>query len=144
MYRVALVVASTYPGGTVLEHRERTPPSEVLGFLARSRPTWHADAACRETPGVNFFPDRGENCRAAKAVCAGCLVRDDCRAWSLEQDNDLAGVWGGWTRTDRRRHRQDLGRAPKATGGDCPKCGRPALPTSGRCSACLAYLFHIG
>jgi len=45
----------------------------LLEMVARSRPAWHADAACLEHPEVNFFPGRGESLAPAKAICAGCL-----------------------------------------------------------------------
>ena len=40
---------------------------------------WAADALCVEYPEVEFFPERGQDSRPAKAVCARCLVRFECR-----------------------------------------------------------------
>jgi WhiB family redox-sensing transcriptional regulator len=65
-----------------------------------ARPAWMADAACRGS-AVNFHPERGQDTRAAKAVCAGCLVRDECRSYALGV-GDKFGVWGGTTAKDRR------------------------------------------
>ena len=66
-------------------------------------PDWHADAACREHPEVNWFPERGEDVRPARRICGGCLVRDECRTWALSQDTWLVGIWAGTSQRDRRR-----------------------------------------
>jgi len=48
-------------------------------FLALlARPVWMRDALCLEHPEVSWFPDRGEPSAAAVAICAGCLVRQEC------------------------------------------------------------------
>lgn len=61
------------------------PPSltELIHWIARPRPVWMRDAACREHPEVNFFPARGEDRRPALAVCGRCLVLNECRQWAL-------------------------------------------------------------
>jgi len=72
------------------------------------RPGWHADAACREHPLELFFPRRRrghpvrDTVAEAKRVCAGCLVRDDCRAWALARGAELRGVWAGLSEHDRQ------------------------------------------
>lgn len=58
------------------------------------RPAWMADAACREHPEVNFFPTAGEDVEPAKAVCAGCLVNGECKAYA-RAERIPAGVWAG-------------------------------------------------
>ncbi len=47
-------------------------PAEVFAAFAGllERPAWHADAACREHPEVDWFPERGDDQGPAKAVCA--------------------------------------------------------------------------
>ena len=65
-----------------------------LDGLIPPRPAWMADAACREHPDVNFFPTQGEDVEAAKAVCAGCLVREECLAYA-RAERIPAGIWGG-------------------------------------------------
>ena len=84
---------------------------EDAGFLlgvAAGVPEWQRDAACAEDqPGADWFPDRGhmERLRAAKAVCARCLVQADCLAFAL--DEGLAeGVWGGATAEERKQLRK--------------------------------------
>ncbi len=93
---------------------------DLLGILERSRPAWHADAACHEAPfyiswfnegdagGLAWLSDERDADAQAKAVCAGCLVAEECRTWALAQGPSLSGVWGGMNRADRaqsRRHR---------------------------------------
>jgi WhiB family redox-sensing transcriptional regulator len=78
----------------------------LLLELAFARPAWHAEAACRQPPpGVTWFPEPGQDVRAAKAVCAACPVQTECRAWALAQTSDLKGVWGGISERERRQMR---------------------------------------
>ena len=69
------------------------------------RPTWMADALCREYPGLSWFPGRGEDVTAVKAVCARCSVRDECLTYALD-DPGLAGVWAGTASRVRQRLRR--------------------------------------
>lgn len=69
------------------------------------RPAWHGDAACREHPAAMWFPSQGEDVSPAREICAGCLVRHECRTFALEQPSWLAGVWAGTTGRDRRLRR---------------------------------------
>ena len=78
-----------------------TPPS--LAELLHP-PTWHADAACRTTPGVNFFPDAGEPSDAAHALCFACPVRAQCLDAGLEGNE--RGIWGGTSYRSRSRLRR--------------------------------------
>lgn len=63
-----------------------------------------ANAACRQpaAKNVNFFPEPAdrEGIAAAKAVCAGCAVRQECRATHFQEP---FGVWFGTTESERRR-----------------------------------------
>lgn len=77
----------------------------TLDELLAQRPAWHADAACRQHPEVNYFPTLGENTAPAKQVCAGCPVRAECLAEAL-QDSHTVGVWGGTSERERRRLRR--------------------------------------
>lgn len=79
--------------------------ADLLGALLASRPAWHADALCQEHPEVSFFPGQGDDIRPAKAVCASCLVRPECRAWALDQGEELWGVWAGTTHKQRHQIR---------------------------------------
>lgn len=85
--------------------------ADLSSLLAR--PAWHRDAACAEHDPALWFPPPptpGVNTSAmaarAKAICGGCLVLDDCRAWALDQvaaGVDLAGIWAGTSAPERRR-----------------------------------------
>jgi len=44
--------------------------------------------------------------RMAKAVCAGCPLKDPCLEYALR--NGEIGIWGGTTESDRRRLRRTL------------------------------------
>lgn len=85
--------------------------------LVTARPAWWADAACRTAPpGVTWFPERGDDLRPAKAICAGCPVLEACGALAAELDTDgrLQGIWAGLSARDRRRLRPaDWGRRPR-------------------------------
>ena len=86
----------------------RCDPAEVYACLAEllaGRPAWHRDALCLEYPLVDFLPDRGQPSAPAKAVCAACLVRDECLAVGLA-DSSLVGVWGGLSGGQRRELRR--------------------------------------
>ncbi|MCU4183500.1 WhiB family transcriptional regulator [Acidiferrimicrobium sp. IK] len=91
---------------------------DLLGILERSRPAWHADAACHEAPfyiswfndgdagELSWLTDEQNADEQAKAVCARCLVVDECRAWAFAEGPMLNGVWGGMNRADRARARR--------------------------------------
>ena len=64
---------------------------------------WRDRAACLGAPTDLFFPARGDNAAAAKALCASCQVTDECREWALAQGHDLVGVYAGLTGSDRRK-----------------------------------------
>ena len=66
---------------------------------------WMRDAVCVETTGVEFFPERGKPTAPAKAVCAGCLVRNDCLVFAMMHDIRW-GVWGGLSSLERRELRR--------------------------------------
>jgi WhiB family redox-sensing transcriptional regulator len=55
---------------------------------------------------VNFFPERGDDHRAANEVCASCLVRADCLAAGMSEHH---GVWAGTSGRERRRLRVERG-----------------------------------
>jgi WhiB family redox-sensing transcriptional regulator len=71
------------------------------------RPEWHADALCREHPEISWFPEHGESTTPARAVCARCLVREECLEYALDDPGALRwGVWGGTTERERRALRR--------------------------------------
>jgi len=62
-----------------------------------------------------FHPHDGENAKAeaARAVCAGCPVRNECLDDAVTA-NVQYGVWGGTTPRERRRIRRQRALARKA------------------------------
>lgn len=68
------------------------------------REEWKVDAACRDMDTAVFFPTRGEDVRAAQAVCDGCPVRAECLEYALTTA-DQFGIWGGESERSRRRLR---------------------------------------
>ncbi|MGO9456577.1 MAG: WhiB family transcriptional regulator, partial [Acidimicrobiales bacterium] len=77
----------------------------VLLELLR-RPRWMAWAACRGTDIEVFFPERGQDVKRGKAICAGCLVREECLKYALDHGRELLGTWAGTGEQERRRMRQ--------------------------------------
>ena len=76
---------------------------EALDEVVRP-PAWMRDAACTETPEVDFFPGRGESMASATAVCERCHVKLECLAYALERGIH-EGIWGGASGRERRRLR---------------------------------------
>jgi len=80
-------------------------------------PDWQSRAACRGVTDLFFGPDEphGQLGRAdrervarARAVCDGCGVWSQCRAFALSQPNALAGVWAGTTQRQRAGIRRQI------------------------------------
>jgi WhiB family redox-sensing transcriptional regulator len=73
-----------------------------------------AEASCRGTTDLFFPPDRErpkaerERVARARAVCDGCPVHSDCRAFALSQPDTLAGIWAGTSQRQRKRIRRQL------------------------------------
>jgi len=73
--------------------------------VVSERPAWMNEAACKGRTTL-FFGIAGERPErrvkreaAARKVCAGCPVLDDCRA--MARDNRENGFWGGETEEER-------------------------------------------
>lgn len=90
-------------------------------------------AACRTADPELFFPvaavgaGRARLARA-KAVCAGCPVREQCLDYAL-QTGQTHGVWGGTTEEERRviaaRRRRTLARQARALAIGARDEGKP-------------------
>lgn len=63
---------------------------------------WWDLGACRGLDASVFYPEDDDGAEVAKAVCAGCAVRESCLEHALSF-REKAGVWGGATERDRRR-----------------------------------------
>lgn len=88
-------------------------------------------AACRGMDPAIFFPERGQPCGPAQAVCAKCPVREDCWEYSVETAAKH-GIWGGMSeraRRDRRRSEKIslLGRMPTQQQLEPPSHSRTAI-----------------
>lgn len=78
--------------------------------LAHVEPTWRAAAACQGATAGRFYPPSTPETReertaredAARALCAGCGVRDACLQYALFVQEPY-GIWGGLTEAERRR-----------------------------------------
>ena len=83
---------------------QRSSPFTEPGDLFASA-AFMAFGACRGADPDLFFPDRGESLEPAKAVCAGCVVREECLEHALRV-GERFGVWGGTSERERRRIRR--------------------------------------
>ena len=76
--------------------------------MAMPNAEWMELGACRSVNARLFFaPEekeprelRFERERQAKAVCADCVVKDECLAYAL-RNRERMGVWGGLTEVER-------------------------------------------
>jgi WhiB family redox-sensing transcriptional regulator len=71
---------------------------------------WLDQAACRDLDPERFFPEPGEQVKAAeaKAICSGCQVRDHCLDLAVNATGGLDadhGVFGGTLPAERSRLR---------------------------------------
>jgi WhiB family redox-sensing transcriptional regulator len=66
---------------------------------------WQDDANCLGVDPDLFFPERGASTREAKEVCRGCVVREQCLEFAL-QNGEKFGIWGGLSERERRRIRR--------------------------------------
>jgi WhiB family redox-sensing transcriptional regulator len=99
----------------VIEHAFASAPWErstsaaaigqLLDDLVTRRPAWMHDAACAEHDPALFHPAKGEPTEPAKAICRGCLVRDECYAFVLEVEpaGQRHGVWAATTTVQRAK-----------------------------------------
>ncbi|AVJ50256.1 WhiB family transcription factor [Mycobacterium phage Mendokysei] len=71
----------------------------TVGFLIDE--DWAERALCAQTDPDAFFPDKGGSTKEAKAICAGCDVRDECLEYALAHDERF-GIWGGLSERERR------------------------------------------
>lgn len=56
-------------------------------------------------PVENRTAETRAQIKAAKAICEGCVLKDPCLEYALE--NEDFGIWGGLTEDERRRYRRD-------------------------------------
>lgn len=78
---------------------------ELLGLGAPEDTEWMRAGLCAQTDPEEFYPDKGQNTGAARAVCAVCPVRTECLAYALDH-GERHGVWGGHSERERRELRR--------------------------------------
>ena len=68
---------------------------------------WQERAACRGRDTATFYHPENERGASrlrrelrAKAICAGCLVTENCLRWALAT-REPYGVWGGLSTEER-------------------------------------------
>ena len=83
----------------VAEHGE---PTVGLAAITFEHPAWMATGECNGLDPNLFHPERGESSHHAKAVCAGCAVRELCADYAIEH-RIAVGIWGGTSGRERRR-----------------------------------------
>jgi WhiB family transcriptional regulator, redox-sensing transcriptional regulator len=75
-----------------------------------------ARARCRDKDRALFFPSVGSSGTKARAICANCLVRQECLEYAAA-DAEIAGIWGGTTDRERRKLRAGRGVGQLAESG---------------------------
>jgi WhiB family redox-sensing transcriptional regulator len=78
----------------------RINPTDLPGT-----PAWRLRANCLGVDPELFFPQRGSSTREPKAVCAGCVVREDCLEFAVA-NGEKWGIWGGMSERQRRQVRR--------------------------------------
>lgn len=83
--------------------RKRNIRAEETPFVPAISPPgeWVDEALCAQSDPEQWFPEKGESTRAAKAVCAMCPAIAACLETALEND-EQHGVWGGLSPQERR------------------------------------------
>ncbi|WP_336158217.1 WhiB family transcriptional regulator [Amycolatopsis sp. VC5-11] len=88
--------------------RRETRRVQLLEWLAEAdlvRPDAPVGGRCAETDSEIFFPEKGENPKAAQRTCRNCDLRAQCLSYALATEQEF-GVWGGTTPNERAWLRQ--------------------------------------
>lgn len=77
--------------------------AEVARLIAKMRPDFFHEGACRESGLDTFFLKRGESRKkyAAYDICASCPVKRACFDYALKEQIEY-GIWAG-TGAEQRR-----------------------------------------
>jgi WhiB family redox-sensing transcriptional regulator len=67
---------------------------------AAAATSWMDGALCAQADPEEWFPNPGEHSQAAKAICDGCPIRQECLDYARAEDIRW-GVWGGLTASER-------------------------------------------
>ncbi|MDQ1396043.1 MAG: WhiB family transcriptional regulator, redox-sensing transcriptional regulator, partial [Acidimicrobiaceae bacterium] len=84
---------------------------------------WREGAACHSFDTELFFPSGTSGpaeaqTRIAKAVCAGCPVRNVCLEFAVVTNQEY-GVWGGYDEEERRVIRRSWRARMRGQGASC-------------------------
>jgi WhiB family redox-sensing transcriptional regulator len=91
-------------------------PADLTGLRRENgTPTWQRAANCLGVDPDLFFPERGGSTREAKEVCRGCVVREECLQYALD-NSEKFGIWGGLSERERRRLRRRRNGTPYSVG----------------------------
>jgi hypothetical protein len=79
--------------------------------MTTSELSLQANAACKDKGPEMFFVDEGPisnksvraNIAKAISICNTCEVQDICLMTAVNSDEDEYGIWGGFTRKERRK-----------------------------------------
>jgi WhiB family redox-sensing transcriptional regulator len=108
-----ITVHTTLAGGQGREphhmHDDTTHPAALAD-------NWQDDANCLGVDPDLFFPERGASTREAKEVCRGCVVREQCLEFAL-QNGEKFGIWGGLSERERRRIRRQRAQSARSIVG---------------------------
>src|SRR6202163_3833026 len=96
-----MVVVTSVP----LTLRGGRPMDLAAVLYGREDRGWQARANCMGVDPDLFFPERGASTREAKEVCRGCVAREDCLEYALD-NGEKFGIWGGMSERERRRLRR--------------------------------------
>jgi WhiB family transcriptional regulator, redox-sensing transcriptional regulator len=82
------------------------PTSGSAMAAAANRGDWRSRAACLSADPDLFFPISSsgparDQVAKAKAICAGCQVRQECLKYALTT-HQIHGVWGGTSEKERQ------------------------------------------
>lgn len=94
---------------------------------------WQDQAACRGGDNNLFFSVEPEEMEAAKDICRGCSVSEDCLTWSTYGTvAQRYGIFGGYDGDERHNLRRRYQRAqwPSAKVGYPKRSGRRAQTKS--------------
>lgn len=75
-------------------------PKTLYDNLSDTDEVWRDFANCLEAGTEIFYPSKGDSSKEAKAICAACVVREDCLEYALSKPEGR-GIWGG--RSERQR-----------------------------------------
>ena len=78
---------------------------DITSAIGTGERSWQDYANCLGVDPDLFFPERGASTKEAKEVCRGCVVREECLEYAL-QNSEKFGIWGGMSERERRRIRR--------------------------------------